>query len=281
MSTVLLNGNSRCNDLYVLDSGASVHIMRNVISDTELRMLNNTMIVGVGGKGLKATYEGNNKCIGKFVVVPDARSNLISISELTKFGAVILFKGIWARLSLGHHNHDIRKSQEGLYYVDKHVLKELLECTKFGYTADLSVSETIRYSHTPKQIQRANEIKKLHYLLGHPSNLALRQALKNGCIINTSFSGYLFATSLKTKSGTADIFPAIRSVIAWYKSHNHIVKEILMDSKSSFVTLKNEIRAIGIKPYYTTPYLSACSKNGEICTNDQLSNKINNIFAVL
>ena len=147
--------------------------MRNVISDTELCILNNTMIVGVGGKGLKATYEGNNKCIGKFVVVPDARSNLISISELTKFGAVILFKGIWARLSLGHHNHDIRKSQEGLYYVDKHVLKELLDCTKFGYTADLSVSETIRYSHTPKQIQRANDIKKLHYLLGHPSNLAL------------------------------------------------------------------------------------------------------------
>ena len=309
----------------MLDSGASVHIMRNVISDTELRMLNNTMIVGVGGKGLKATYEGNNKCIGKFVVVPDARSNLISISELTKFGAVILFKGIWARLSLGHHNHDIRKSQEGLYYVDKHVLKELLECTKFGYTADLSVSETIRYSHTPKQIQRANEIKKLHYLLDHPSNLALRQALKHGCIINTNlvpedislyeeicgecphciagkmhresykssnsmaasvigerihmdlkpyrtsqyggytfllltvdeFSGYLFATSLKTKSGTADIFPAILSVIAWYKSHNHIVKEILMDSESSFVTLKNEIRALGIQPYYTTPYQHA------------------------
>jgi hypothetical protein len=74
--------------LYILDSG--VHIFRESVLEKETTsMKSDIKITGVGGVNLTATEQGTHDQIGQYLIVPDATANLLSVSELTKFGIVI------------------------------------------------------------------------------------------------------------------------------------------------------------------------------------------------
>jgi hypothetical protein len=51
----------------------------------------NIKVQGVEGTSLDATEEGINPIIGKFLIVPNATANLVSVSELTKHGITVFF----------------------------------------------------------------------------------------------------------------------------------------------------------------------------------------------
>jgi hypothetical protein len=64
-----------CN-LYIIDSGATVHIFNKIIK-TKTKNLKSSVakIQGISGQILKASYQGDDKIIGRYLIVPDATSN--------------------------------------------------------------------------------------------------------------------------------------------------------------------------------------------------------------
>ena len=197
LSSIIVKASKWSKTLYVLDSGASVHIFReNIIKDTSKRNLSQIRIKGVGGVNLSAKEEGKHDQIGRYLVVPEATANLLSVSELTKHGLNVHFIDNNAVVETADTQHIFKRSADGMYYIK---LQELMEIIKELTESDIQHSYTIsieredgfsdpsieKKSYTQKQKIRASNVHRLHYMLGHPSNTSLAQALKHGCIINT------------------------------------------------------------------------------------------------
>jgi hypothetical protein len=245
----------------------------------------------------------------------------------------VIFKMDKVTITTLHGSYEAEHSDDGLYYIRDHILDHMLLgnednlASEYAYTSyvqsnNIIDNQAISKSYSTKQKTRAADVLKLHYMLGHPSNITLKSAIESGNIINTNlvaadvdiyaaiygpcphcvvgkvnkpsyesstsapksmigervhmdlkqmkeqqadgghtwllisvdqYSGYMHAVTTKTKS-KEDVWTAFKIIIAWYKSYNHRIHEIMTDSESTFKSLQNAIRLLGIKALFTTPY---------------------------
>jgi hypothetical protein len=212
---ILTKGSKHCNILYILDSGASVHIFNSRDSNINLvestsNKLSNIKIQGIAGNTLTAVYEGQNPSIGRYLIVPTAATNLLSVSEFTAKGIEVKFIHNKVIMFTTDNVYEVEKSRDGLYYLRSHTLMKIIKDNvpqiekAYGPTQEISNhklnSEKINSEHlpenivdnanlipsyTPKQKARAAAVHMLHYVLGHPSNSALANVIESGNILNT------------------------------------------------------------------------------------------------
>jgi hypothetical protein len=72
-------------DIFIVDSGASIYIFKEKQNKNIGRWnSSNRTIQGIGGKRIEATFEGDMEGLRKFLIVPQVRTNLLSVAELVK-----------------------------------------------------------------------------------------------------------------------------------------------------------------------------------------------------
>lgn len=187
-TSIITNTKSSHSNLYILDSGASIHILNeniftnnnNNIHNNHYNKINptNKRIQGIAGINIRAKYEGYHNVIGHYLVIPTAAVNLLSISELTKHNITIKFIENKTIIYTDTSNYTIRVSSDGLYYI---TMDQLMNIINNSDSTFIGVSKsTEAHSYTPKQKARAAKVHMLHYQLGHPSNTALKNVYRMG-----------------------------------------------------------------------------------------------------
>ena len=73
-------------------------------------MKSDIKIKGVAGVNLTATEQGTHDQIGKYLIVPDATTNLLFVLEPTKYGIVVHFFDNKAILEISVKQHYVKES---------------------------------------------------------------------------------------------------------------------------------------------------------------------------
>lgn len=175
--------------VYIVDSGASVHIFnKNPNKKFSVRQ-SNSIVEGIGKEKIVAIGEDDNMYIGRYLIIPQCKTNLLSVSELTKKGIQVHFNDT-ATLQTSREVYPLRQSSDGLYFIQQSQLQNIIEdqmkVEQVNQIYQITSTDTSEASFTPKQKLRAAEVHKLHYSLDHPSNISLKNMLKYGLITNTT-----------------------------------------------------------------------------------------------
>jgi hypothetical protein len=182
-----LEGNPN-NHVYIVDSGASVHIFnQNPYKNFEFSS-SQSVVEGISKEKIVALGEEDNLYIGRYLIIPQCSTNLLSVSELVKKGIQITFDGDSAFLRTAKNTYFLKHSADGLYYIRKcqldNMIEDQMDMMKQDYAYKLTIASE-DHSYTPKQRMKAGEMHRLHYSLGHPSNQSMKNMLKYGLVINT------------------------------------------------------------------------------------------------
>jgi hypothetical protein len=199
---------------FIIDSGASINVFNSLKSIEGMVILTieevsptdeSSQLTGIAGKSLKTSHKGHIQGLGRFLVVPNAVHNLISIPQLIALGiyeiqfgdtgCVIKYKSnkeYIMRLNTNRANMYVATKTEVLMMSNV----ESYSQEAFTTTQDDKLSDNITREeevdkkkqmivYTKEQIARAQEVIKLHLSLDHPSNYNLINALNNGIILGT------------------------------------------------------------------------------------------------
>ena len=147
-------------------------------------------VTGIGTGTIE--YKGHNPIFGECHYFPDAPVNILSFSKCREKFEIYysysqdLFKLVPISKSLKKICPPLifkdDGSEEGLYKYCKHLTKnpELI-------VAMPGIMKEIKF-HTPEQVRIAQELRKLHKALAHPSDEALAKLLENGGIMDTQLN---------------------------------------------------------------------------------------------
>ena len=157
-------------------------------------------LTGFDKSTVKAHQVGYHPAIGKFALVPQANSNILSVSELLKHGFKISFSGVICTIQstiayLDTQNYKIITNlnrRRALWFISSQQL-EHLAINNTQILCPIAINQTaydIKGPHhsmlSADQIDRANKAHKLHHQLLHPSDNQLIRALSAGLFNNTS-----------------------------------------------------------------------------------------------
>lgn len=184
-----MKANIQAKDIYVIDSGATVHIFNKKPNKNFEFSSSQSSVEGIGQEKI-AIGEEDNVYIGRYLIIPQVKVNLISVNELMKNGIQVHFSNDQSFIQTKHNVYILKQSSDGLYFIRQGqfdgIIQDQMQDDNKDYAYQLTVNTDGSDSFTSKQKFRASEIHKLHYSLGHPSNQALKNMLKYGLIINTA-----------------------------------------------------------------------------------------------
>jgi hypothetical protein len=167
-------------DRCFFDSGANRHIFTNKswLESTHSSPLTptSTSIHGISGP-IPATKQ----CIIRnqpALICPSAKDNVLSLGWMTQFPSIVTtFSSVYNtfRVKFGSITFTVPMSSDSHYYLSKSHVKLLL--THVNSLTD-KPRANVSTAFTKEQLSRADEVKRLHSALLHPSDNVLIKALK-------------------------------------------------------------------------------------------------------
>jgi hypothetical protein len=205
------------NKTFILDSGASIHVFNDIKCIEKLILLtiqelhndikNNQIqyeLNGISGGPILASHKGYIQGLGEFLIVSEAKHNLISIPTLMKLDLYeISFVDKYCQIRyISTQNNLINcpLSDSNLFMINDDQLSMLSRLEQYTqevfsakvYTAVNNVPKSVVAndvisveSFTKEHISRAKKVILLHNALDHPSNHVLKNALNNNLIIGS------------------------------------------------------------------------------------------------
>ena len=172
----------------VFDSGANRLLFNDLtwLDDTNSQPSTptSTFIYGIAGS-VKATHQ----CIighQAAFICPSAKDNIMSIGWLSQFPSIATtYSSVdnSFRISFGNTTFTIGMTSDQLYFLTKDQVKQLL--THVNNVTNSTKSVNLCTAYSKEQIARAQEVRRLHYALLHPSDSVLIKALKYGLLLGT------------------------------------------------------------------------------------------------
>ena len=86
-------------------------------------------------------------------------------------------------IAFGHTTFRIEMANDSLYYLSKDQVRQILAHVN---NIDNNVKIDVTKVFSKEQLVRANEVRRLHYALLHPSDSTLIKSLKYGLLIGTN-----------------------------------------------------------------------------------------------
>ena len=171
----------------ILDSGANRHIFNDEswLEGTSSLPLTptSTPIHGISGSisSTKQCIIGNQAAF----ICPSAKDNVLALGWMTQFPTIVTtFSSLdnTFRISFGATTFSVPMASDSLYYITKDQVKQLLPHVNI---VTLNNRVNLTTSFTKEQLARADEVRRIHYALLHPSDNVLIKALKYGMLIGT------------------------------------------------------------------------------------------------
>jgi hypothetical protein len=172
----------------VFDSGANRLLFNDLtwLDDTNSQPSTptSTFIYGIAGS-VKATHQ----CIighQAAFICPSAKDNIMSVGWLSQFPSIATtYSSVdnSFRISFGNTTFTIGMTSDQLYFLTKDQVKQLL--THVNNVTNSTKSVNLCTAYSKEQIARAQEVRRLHYALLHPSDSVLIKALKYGLLLGT------------------------------------------------------------------------------------------------
>jgi len=113
---------------------------------------------------------------------PSTKVNILALGWMTQFPTVVTtFSSLdyTFRISFGATTVSVPMASDSLYYITKDQVKQLLTHVNI-----ITLNNRVT-SFTKEQLARADEVRRLHDALLHPSDNVLIKALKYGMLIGT------------------------------------------------------------------------------------------------
>ena len=163
-------------DIFILDSGATLTVIKNKLFIKSYREFTEARYISTaGGQKLRIYGSGLMDGIGEVFYVPDAKRNLISISQLTKSGSTITFTNNKVLIN----NNEIGFLDNKLYILKKRPEDEALNTEDF---ADDGHSERL-YSEAENEELIGKEtlkIELLHKRFAHTNVADIKELIRCG-----------------------------------------------------------------------------------------------------
>jgi len=186
-NVVKVNAIKSRTDLCILDSGANriVFNSESWLENTNSLPLTptNTSIHGISGtlKASMQTIVGNSPIL----ICPTMTDNVLSQGWLAKNKSIMTtynsIDNVYC-IAFGHTTFRIEMANDSLYYLSKDQVRQILAHVN---NIDNNVKIDVTKVFSKEQLVRANEVRRLHYALLHPSDSTLIKSLKYGLIIGT------------------------------------------------------------------------------------------------
>jgi len=200
-----LNIKESIDPLWILcDNESTVDIIKNRYMVTDIRVTNNPIeITGIGGQPIQVKHIGDLKGYGTVYHHPDVAANILSFCNLSR-----RFK------SVTHDNNkkdafiverdegskmEFIPSKEGLYHYDfKLIIERCKEQKKPAErTMVIQTVEGIKRNFNKKEIDQANEARRLYVILGRPSHKVFEDIMKRGKLINNQVTVQDFKNAMQ------------------------------------------------------------------------------------
>jgi hypothetical protein len=181
------------NPMWILcDTESPIDIIKNPTMITNIRRARKIIeLTGIGGEGvIKINQEGDLLGYGTVYFHQDVAANILSFHNMVKrFPSVVYNKEVKDAFIVGRDDGshmEFVPSAEGLYHYDfQQSIKRKAEIER-AQAMMIQTVEGIQRNFTKREIETAEEARRLYVIMGRPSQKVFEEMLGSGKLINNT-----------------------------------------------------------------------------------------------
>jgi hypothetical protein len=192
------------NPMWILcDTESTIDIVKNPSMITNIRRAKKTIeLTGIGGEGsIRIQQEADLLGYGTVYFHKDVAANILSFHNMTKrFPSVVYNNQLKDAFIItrddGSHMEFV-PSHDGLYYYDFQQSIRRKEQLQKEQTMMIKTVEGIQRNFTKREIEAAEDARRLYVIMGRPSQKAFEEIIGGGKLINNTVTIQDFRNALE------------------------------------------------------------------------------------